>query len=291
MFYKFILIMRINKLTNEFKPKIVELYIDKRYGVTKVADILNIPEKPIREFLRTEGLLRKVGTTKLYTCNDSYFHNIITEHQAYWLGVLFADGNVSKEAETHSGHIILSSKDTEWVELFKQDINYTGKIYEEIHKNFQKKISKVKITSEQMFNDLIDLGCVPSKSLIIRIPAISENLIRHFIRGYFDGDGSVGIYKNSSNGNTRTLRSSFCSGSQEFLEAIMCYLPTNNRKVKKIPNKNLYTINLSVNDSISLYKYLYTDSTICLQRKRDKFENFIQERCSETIIGQSLDKD
>lgn len=283
--------MRNNKLTEEFKPKIIELYIDKMYGVTKVADILNIPEKPIREFLRTEGLLREVGRTKLYTCNDNYFHNITTEHQAYWLGVLFADGNVSKKIETQSGLIILSSKDTEWIELFKQDINYTGKIYEETHNVFHKTISKVKISSDPMFSDLINLGCVPAKSLIIRIPAISENLIRHFIRGYFDGDGTVGVYKNSSKENTKTLRSGFCSGSKEFLEAIMCFLPTNNRNVKKQSNRNIYTINLSVNDSISLYKYLYTDSTICLQRKREKFESFIQERCPETIIGQSFKKE
>lgn len=283
--------MRKNKLTEDFKPKIIELYIDKNYGVTKIADILNIPENPIREFLRTERLLRGIGRTKLYSCNENYFHDITTEHQAYWLGVLFADGNVSKRIETQSGHVTLSSKDTNWIELFKQDVNYTGKIYEETHKVFQKTISKVTINSDTMFNDLVELGCIPKKSLVIRIPAIPDELIRHFIRGYFDGDGTVGVYKNSSKENTYTLRSSFCSGSKEFLEAVMCYLPTNNRSVKEVQNRNLYKINLSVNDSISLYKYLYTDSTICLQRKKDKFESFMRERCSETIIGQSSKED
>ena len=45
-----------------------------------------------------------------------------------------------------------------------------------------------------MFNDLIKQGCVPNKSLILTFPnkhQVPENLINHFIRGYFDGDGSI----------------------------------------------------------------------------------------------------
>lgn len=279
--------MKKFEITDELKPKIIELYVDKMYGAGRVADILNIPEKPLRKFLTNEGIMRAPGTTKLYRCDDGYFNNISTEHQAYWLGVLFADGNVQKGKDTHSGRIILSSIDTQWIDLFKKDIKYSGNIYEETHKVFQKKISKISLSSEQMYQDLINLGCVPEKSMIIRIPAIPLNLMSHFIRGYFDGDGTVGVYKNSNKWNTYTLRSGFCSGSQEFLEAISLFIPTNNKTVKKTKNRNLYSINLSVNDSISLYQYMYTDATIWLPRKREKFENFLQERCSETIIGPS----
>ena len=45
-----------------------------------------------------------------------------------------------------------------------------------------------------MYNDLIKQGCVPRKSLILTFPntnQVPENLINHFIRGYFDGDGSI----------------------------------------------------------------------------------------------------
>lgn len=283
--------MNKNKLTEEFKPRVVELYIDKMYGASKVADILNIPVGQIRRFLKEENLTRSPGTTKLYTCNEHYFKEINTEHQAYWLGVLFADGNVSKNSETQSGYVILSSKDTDWINLFKMDLDYTGKTYTEIHKKFDKSISKIKITSEQMFSDLVRLGCVPCKSLIIRLPNIPEQLMHHFIRGYFDGDGSVGIYKNSSKSDTFVLRSSFCSGSQEFLEGITCFLPTNMRTVKKLPNRNLYQISFSVNDSISLYNYMYKNATIWLNRKHNKFEKFIQERRPETIISQSVNTD
>ena len=45
-----------------------------------------------------------------------------------------------------------------------------------------------------MFNDLIKQGCIPNKSLVLTFPnkhQVPENLINHFIRGYFDGDGSI----------------------------------------------------------------------------------------------------
>lgn len=279
--------MKKNFLTEELKPKVIELYIDKNYGFRKVADILNIPESQVLKFLKNENLIRKIGTTKIYSCNEFYFNDIKSEKQAYWLGVLFADGNVSKQGETFSGRVIFSSKDTEWVDQFKRDIEFNGKIYTETHKVYKTQVSKVSLTSEQMFTDLVELGCIPNKSLIIRIPAINQDLIPHFIRGYFDGDGTVGIYKNSSKSNTMTLRSGFCSGSQEFLEAISCYLPTNRKVVKKANNRNLFTLMFSVNDSINLYQYMYKDATVWLKRKREKFEEYIQERCSETIISLS----
>ena len=51
-----------------------------------------------------------------------------------------------------------------------------------------------------MWESLNKLGCKPNKSLILEFPKeeyfTSPDLIRHFIRGYWDGDGSLGIYNN-----------------------------------------------------------------------------------------------
>ena len=57
-----------------------------------------------------------------------------------------------------------------------------------------KTISAIHLTSDKMFNDLIKQGCIPNKSLVLTFPnkyQVPENLINHFIRGYFDGDGSI----------------------------------------------------------------------------------------------------
>lgn len=271
------------KLTEELKPVVIDLYINKMYGASKVAGIVDIPVGQIRKFLKEQDLTRKPGTTKLYKCDEHYFDSIDSEHKAYWLGVLFADGNVQKYGN-QSGIIILSSKDTDWVNLFKTDLKYTGPLLKEVHNVYNKEISKLRVVSEQLFIDLNKLGCVPKKSLIIEFPNIPEEFIPHFIRGYFDGDGSVGIYKNSSKADYLTLRSSIVSGSKGFLEKVLKFLPVKKDHITKNKDKELYLIELSVNDSISLYNYMYKDSTICLDRKKLIFEKFIQERRSTTII-------
>lgn len=63
----------------------------------------------------------------------------------------------------------------------------------------------VHLTSDKMFNDLCSHGCVPNKSLVLTFPKdIPENLIHHFIRGYFDGDGSVFILNHKWIKNPKT---------------------------------------------------------------------------------------
>mgnify|MGYP002625860766 CR=1 FL=1 len=48
------------------------------------------------------------------------------------------------------------------------------------------------VSSPKMKVDLIRLGAIPNKSLILEFPKdIPNDLIRHFVRGYFDGDGCI----------------------------------------------------------------------------------------------------
>lgn len=62
------------------------------------------------------------------------------------------------------------------------------------------------------------------------MPNIPKELIRHFIRGYFDGDGSACFSYATKLNKHRTLRISFCCGSKQFLEDICAELP-----IKKLP--------------------------------------------------------
>ena len=55
------------------------------------------------------------------------------------------------------------------------------------------------LNSVKFGNDLEKHGCVPNKSFILRRPNIEEGLIRHFVRGYFDGDGCVSFNKELDN--------------------------------------------------------------------------------------------
>lgn len=223
--------------------------------------------------------IRPVGSKKKYTVNSNYFNNIDSERKAYWLGFMYADGNAYK-----SGQIRISSIDTELLEIFISDLEYTGVITTETQKVYNKSISKVTINDKQLFNDLCKYGCCPNKTAVISVPNIPKELMPHFVRGYFDGDGSVGIYNNESGKDLKTLRSSFCTGSEVFLPQLLEFIPCKKKSVKKKSNSNLWEISFSVNDSITLYNYMYTGATVYLKRKRDKFEQFLQMRRSETII-------
>ena len=269
------------KINAENSKIIEEMYCTKMYSAKRIGFELNLNEKTVFRYLKNKGLTRPVGKNYKYMCNEHFFSNIDSEEKAYWLGVIFADGNVSLNT-SKTGQLFISSKDKEWLNLFLQSIQSTSPLYREFHKKYQKEIWKVHITSNQLFNDLNLLGVIPNKSLVIKFPNISENLIPHFIRGYFDGDGFVSVTKYLKDKDDLTLRSGICSGSREFLETLITYLPIKHKYISS--RKNLFEFKLSVNDSIKFAQYMYKDATIYLQRKFDKFNNFVKQRRSTTII-------
>ena len=110
-------------------------------------------------------------------------------------------------------------------------------------------------------------GCVPQKSLIIKFPSydiVPKELIRHFIRGYFDGDGSISC--------TDKTHSLCVLGTLDMIEHI-CYESGIPRKIyiSKSPNNSTYRILLDdKRDSLIFLHYLYDDCEIYLDRKYNK---------------------
>ena len=210
-----------------------------------------------------------------YTCNDNFFNVIDVEDKAYWLGALYADGNISKRA-SKSGQIFLSSKDKSWIEDFLNTIESSNTPRSEYHKKYDKVIWKAQITSTVMFEDLYAQGCVPNKSLVIRLPELPLTLMPHFVRGYFDGDGSVGSYKNTSAYDWKVLKSSICSGSKKFLEDLTEHIPVKNKRITD--RGTVYMLQYSLNDTIALYNYMYKNATVSLNRKRQIFDDYLNKR-------------
>lgn len=158
---------------------------------------------------------------------DNYFNKIDTQSKAYWLGYLYADGNINKKEKA----VHLGSKDIEVITKFKKTLKseYTlGKTQIKSGSYYH-----TTIYSKQLVQDLIKHGVVPNKTFIIQFPKLRKNLIRHFIRGYFDGDGNVYRCKSASG-------FSICSGSRRFLKQLSKYLGEN--KVRKYQRGNAYYI-------------------------------------------------
>jgi len=77
-----------------------------------------------------------------------------------------------------------------------------------------------------MYSDLINLGLHPRKSLTINLPDVPKRYMSHFIRGYFDGDGCINLYRNKNRKGTR-LTTIFVSGSKNFLISLNNFLKEN----------------------------------------------------------------
>ena len=269
-------------MTIEKEKQLINYYIMQKLSADKIADLMCINRKTVYRILKKNNLkIRTIAQAAMkYSCNENFFEIIDTEEKAYWLGALYADGNVSQN-KSGSGKIFLSSKDKSWIEGFMKSIESTNKPTREFHKKYQKEIWKAQITSTKMFNDLVKLGCLPRKSLIITFPELNLKLIPHFIRGYFDGDGTVGVYQNLKTHSWKILKSGFCSGSEIFLKELVNYLPVKNKNI--IFNKSLYIIQFSLMDSIVLHNYMYKDFTICLTRKFLKFSHYLLEYTKKEV--------
>lgn len=202
--------------TKKEQEKIIDLYTDKLMSMRKISKATGFSRNTIMAVLWINGIEvnanNKVRRNKL---DEQYFDVINTEEKAYWLGFLFADGYNNESNNTID--ITLSNIDEEHLETLKQSIGSTAKISKKKINEFE--CCRLCVHSENMSKSLSKLGCVQGKSNILEPPKdIPEKLIRHFIRGYFDGDGSVGFYKSKT---YNSYTHSICIvGTKEFLEFI-----------------------------------------------------------------------
>lgn len=217
-----------------------------------------------------------------YNVDDNYFDNINTEEKAYWLGFLFADGCIHERSGQNRISLVLAIKDKKHLEKFKKAISFEGPIID-----YAKKSGKflglvhsyLRITSQKLSDSLSNLGCVPRKSLILKFPKINDDLKHHFIRGYFDGDGSVFISneKHWRNKKIFPIIHIRFSGTESFLKNINQNILMLG-SIKKIKNNNINSLEFKRNKKAKLfYNYLYNNSKVFLERKKEIFEKHLQE--------------
>ena len=102
----------------------------------------------------------------------------------------------------------------------------------------------------------------------------NENLIRHYIRGYFDGDGCIGITPKISKITNKISYYPYLSllGTKEMLSSILYYLDLNNNLVKTNSSGNFtYNIHLACQKASYVADLMYKDSIIYLERKYNKY--------------------
>ncbi len=214
--------------------------------------------------------------TRKFEFDDKYFEKIDTNEKAYWLGFLFADGNVDNKLKQMT--INLAYKDREHLEKLRIALNaeHTVKIYEDENFTDNKKATFV-ICSKKLSNDLCNLGCIPAKSLVIKYPKIESNFDAHFIRGFFDGDGCIYVNfpKRKKPTNAKNKKITIYCSSNIFIKKIHEIL-INIGITSKLYKRKLDRIGLCLeitrkNEIKKFFEYIYNESTIHLIRKYNKF--------------------
>ena len=201
------------------------------------------------------------------------FENIDNEEKAYWLGFIYADGYIRERKSGNSLEIKLSVKDISHLELFRKNLDSNHLIREAFSKVKYKggvsisHMCHLAIYSSQIVESIKTKGVHSRKTFTIGKPNIDEDLIPHFIRGYFDGDGSF-----SFNPKNYSIKTQIVSASDEFKQFIIDELNKKNIKI------NLYSgIKLQIQnkmDNLKFYNYIYENAKIYLNRKKEKYEEF-----------------
>jgi len=270
------------RLTDEQKIEIVKKYNIGKFTCSELGQIYGVSHNAISSLLQRRGIKirnNKGQISRIYTLNEDYFDSIDTEEKAYFLGLLYADGynNVKRNA------IILSlqESDVDILNIFNKELNSNKPLQfiKITHRNPNASNQyRLSICSKKMSQRLIELGCPNKKSLIIKFPneeIVSKDLLRHFIRGYFDGDGSFLAYLNKKTNSYKWFASVvstelFCFKLTEILRE---NLDINTYIYKRHKNRNTTTRCLHISGTNQVNKFLdwiYKDSKVFLERKFNK---------------------
>ncbi len=245
-----------------------------------------------RKILKRNGLSIRNNIFKLrrkYSLDESFFEKIDTEEKAYILGFLYADGCIYKTSLI----VNLCFIDNDILEKIKVSLKWQGPIktkkacYVTIKdkKTYSKEQKSLYIRSQKLTNDLIKLGCVPRKSLILKFPTeeqVPTHLLSHFIRGYFDGDGSIAFYLRDNRLKQCVSMVStidFCTKLIDFAKNKLNI----HFSIYKYPNNSTMSINISSTNGCKYFlDWLYKDATIYLDRKYDKYMNHYYPKTTES---------
>lgn len=259
-----------NEIITEYINGISNKILSQKYSLHRstIQTILhrnNIKLKSLKDTSRKHSII-----------NENFFNTINTEEKAYILGLLFADGSL----RYNGFELTLMETDKEILEKIsnilygKIVLNYKkSRMYCNNPKYICKPQYRLIVSSNIMKNDLIKHGCVQAKTFKIRLPKLCDNMYRHFIRGYFDGDGCFSISKKRQNVAKVSITSNkhFCDELVEYIKRILNI----NIKSKIRYNEIGDSIITNKNDIVIFMNWLYDNSTIYLARKSNKYQTFL----------------
>ena len=256
---------------NEFtflKEEIVKMN-KKGISFTQISKLLKIERHSIRRWMKSIDY-KIINNHNSLRIRENLFESVFSEEDAYWLGFIYADGYIGDKGQFSIG---LKESDYSHLLKFADFCNFDkSKVRTKIKTNFPNSFScRIAFATQHLKERFNNIGIIPRKSLILTFPTfLKKDLERHFIRGYFDGDGCISLVKLKTKSPAKSVS---LLGTKEFLESLLNIFTFDTVLVKKDKRhqNNTYSINFNRKDGIKFLDYMYKDSNIYLERKYNKY--------------------
>lgn len=235
----------------------------KKHGVLSYAQKKG--ERKYKDFYEAKPGAKRIFSYRKSGANENFFADIDTPRKAYWLGLMAADGWIVREHNEPKGFAVaLKEADSYLLELFAEDLGCPDLLRKERETS---NLRQIKLTAKNAAVHLVRAGVPPKKSLIVEAPKLPRSLFIFWLRGYFDGNGSVSRRKNSLEAKITTGSKLLAEQLNEFLQEESIY-PTLDG-VDKEYNLRMYSKN-----AIQFAQLIYAESNEnvpCLLRKKELF--------------------
>lgn len=270
------------QLSQKVIDKIIYDYTVNRYGLIKTGKQNGVGERIVRRILlenkihirsQSEAAIIANIQRRQFNLNDNYFSSE-NERMAYLLGFLASDGTIDKK--NNRIKIGLSSVDKDFLIMIKKELGYEGDILDyQTSNGFN--VSELTFTSQQIKKDLAKYNIVPNKTFTYTFPeSLNKKYWIDFIRGYFDGDGSV------STAGPHAIRWQICAANKQVLEKIIdfFYEEYSIEKVSilvQMKEHPLYYFQYSTIATKKIFSILYKENCLKLPRKYFKFKELVMK--------------
>lgn len=229
-----------------------------------------------KEYKKRNAIFCSKGCSVSYRqdARDPNFLEEKNELSAYLVGFILADGSISQQ-KGKKKRMTLANTDFDIMNKLHPIISPSRKLYvRTMKKKEHNTIYSLVNTNKEVLNTLSELGIKERKSLDVEMPNIQSNLLRHFIRGVFDGDGSIITYDVQNKWSYKKV--SFTSGSKSFSTSLRDILVEKGfhpglHQDSRDTNKSYYVVMNKGDEIQALGEWMYSNSNWYIERKRKVF--------------------
>lgn len=264
----------VKRLTLAEVDEAERLYTVENLSFAKIGKRLGVSDVAIRnQLVKRNVAIRSLSEShRKIPCNHKYFGEPLDEDRAYWIGFLLADGGITEKKYGQTDRVT--------VRLAKVDLPHLEKLASALES--EHKITTLSeegsvqfsVSSSEIVDDLSRYKVIPRKSACHCFSdQIPDSLLRHYFRGYFDGNGGISQH-------SRSKWAINCAAGDHFLIAFRDWIAS---------HLGGHPATISFRDGIhrmawsgthrcrEILDLMYADATVFLDRKMEKYNQIVKD--------------